>query len=62
MGAPNAGRHVARVHTMDHKGGVWLPGALVAASLPELVAMMPPRLTWQDRTRIDPPGVMEMWD
>ncbi len=53
--------HVARAHTADHHGGVWLPGALVADTLGELVALLPPGLTWEDRAPLDLPGVLEVW-
>ena len=55
------GRRVGRVHTADHRGGVWLPGVLVADTLEELVAMMPSGLTRRPRTPIDAPGVVETW-
>ncbi len=56
------GRHVGKVHTADHRGGVWLPGALVADTLEALVGMMPPGLTRRSRAAIDAPGVVETWD
>ncbi len=46
---------------MDHHGGVWLPGALVADTLAALVALLPRGLTREDRTPLDPPGVVEVW-
>lgn len=56
------GRHVGKVHTADHQGGVWLPGALVADTLDALAGMMPPGLTRYPRASVDPPGVVETWD
>ena len=55
-------RYVARAHTVDHHGGVWLPGALVADTSDALRAMLPDGLTRRDRAPIDPPGVVETWD
>ena len=47
---------------MNHHSGVWLPSALMAATLEALVGMMPPRLTRWPRASVDPPGVVETWD
>ncbi len=55
-------RYVGRVHTADHHGGVWLPGALVASTLEALVVMMPAGLTRYPRASVDPLGVVETWD
>lgn len=56
------GRLVARAHTADHHGGVYLPGALVANTLDELRAMLPTGLMRHDRTSMDPPDVVEVWE
>ncbi len=56
------GKVTARAHTMDHQGGVWLPGAFVADTLEELRAMMPAGLTRRDRVPVDPEGVVETWE
>ena len=53
---------VARAHTADHAGGVYLPGALVANTLAELRTMLPGGLERRDRTSLDPPDVLEVWD
>lgn len=55
-------RLVARAHTADHHGGVYLPGALVADTLEELRAQLPAGLTRHDRTSMDPPDVVEVWE
>lgn len=51
-----------RAHTADHHGGVYLPGALVADTLEELRAMLPAGLMRHDRTSLDPPDVIEVWE
>ena len=56
------GRLVARAHTADHHGGVYLPGALVANTLEGLRAQLPTGLTRHGRTSVDPPDVVEVWD
>lgn len=56
------GRFVARAHTADHHGGVYLPGALVADTLEGLHAMLPAGLTRHGRTSVDPPDVFEVWE
>ncbi len=56
------GKVMARAHTMDHRGEVWLPGVLVADTLEELRAMMPAGFTRRDRVSVDPEGVVETWD
>ena len=56
------GRLVARAHTADHAGDVYLPVALVADTLEELRAMLPAGLTRHGRTSVDPPDVVEVWD
>ena len=56
------GRFVARAHTSDHTGGVYLPGALVADTLEELQEQLPTGLTCRRRASIDPPEVLEVWD
>ncbi len=55
------GYHVARAHTADYKGGVWLPGALVSSTLVGLVAMLPPGLTREGTSAFDPLGLVETW-
>ena len=54
------GRLVARAHTADHHGGVYLPGALVANTLAELRARLPTGLKHHGRTSLDPPDVIEV--
>jgi len=56
------GKLVARAHTADHHGGVYLPGAVVADTLAELHALLPAGLTCRGRASIDPPEVVEVWD
>ncbi|MGI4940506.1 MAG: hypothetical protein ACRYHQ_08085 [Janthinobacterium lividum] len=56
------GCHVGKVHTADHRDGMWLPGSLVAPTLEALVGTMPPGLTRYPRASVDPPGVVETWD
>jgi hypothetical protein len=56
------GRFVARAHTADHQGGRYLPGALVDDTLEELRAILPTGLGRRDRTSLDPPDVLEVWD
>ncbi len=56
------GRFTARAHTMDRRGGVPLPGVLVADTLDELRAMLPAGLTRRDNVLVDPPAVVETWD
>lgn len=56
------GRFVARAHTADHHGGVYLPGALVADTLGELRTMLPVGLERHGRTSVDPPDVVEVWE
>jgi len=56
------GRMVARAHTADHSGGVYLPGALVADTLGELRAMLPAGLARHGRTSVDPADVVEVWE
>jgi len=59
------GQFTARAHTLDHHGGKYLPGALVADTLVDLRAQMPagltitPRTPWQD---FYPDDIVEMWD
>ncbi|MGI4946053.1 MAG: hypothetical protein ACRYHQ_36755 [Janthinobacterium lividum] len=55
------GAVMARAHTADFKGGVLLPGGLVAATLDELRSRLPARLTREDRQTGDPPGIIETW-
>ena len=56
------GRFVARAHTAEHQGGRYLPGALIADTLDELRAMLPTGLKCHERTSLDPPEVVEVWD
>lgn len=56
------GKFTARAHTAGHQGGVYLPGALVAATLGELRAQLPTGLTRHERTSAYPPDVVEDWD
>ena len=56
------GKFKARAHTAGHQGGVYLPGALVAATLGELRAQLPTGLTRHERTSAYPPDVVEDWD
>ena len=37
------------------------PYVLLADTLTELPAMLPPGLEWSNRRPIDPPGVLEIW-
>ncbi len=59
------GKFTARAHTLRHRGGKYLPGALVADTVVELQAQMPAGLTvtqrmpWQD---FIPTDIVEMWD
>ena len=43
-------------------GGRWLPGELVADTLAEVRAMLPPGLTRSERTSVLSPEVVETWD
>lgn len=56
------GKFIARAHTADHKGGVCLPGAVVADTLEGLRAQLPVGLRRLGRTSIHPPEVIETWD
>lgn len=55
-------RFVACVHTLDHHGGVYLPGALVAETLETLRAQLPAGLTRYNRTSLLPAEVIETWE
>lgn len=55
------GAVMARAHTADFKGGVLLPGGLVAATLDELRQMLPVGLTQDNRNAWDPAEVIEVW-
>src|SRR3954454_4293389 len=46
------GKFIARAHTGAPDGGRWLPGELVADTLPELRAMLPAGLTRWERTSV----------
>ena len=52
------GAVMARAHTADFKGGVLLPGGLVAATLDDLRQMMPAGLVLEDRSAWDPGEVI----
>lgn len=54
-------RFMARAHTADHTGGVYLPGALVADTLDELRAQMPAGLGLWERMAGYPAEVIEVW-
>ena len=56
------GKFIARAHTAAHDGGKWLPGELVADTLDELRAMLPPGLTRWERTAMMAAEVVEVWD
>lgn len=60
--APGAFVLMARAHTADHRGGTFLPRALVASTLDELHRMMPAGLTRRDRVAGDPVEILEVWD
>ena len=53
------GCFVARAHTADHAGGVYLPGALVADTLEELRTMLPAGLARPGRPSVAPRDVVE---
>ncbi len=55
-------KFTAPAHTMDRRGGVPLPGVLVADTLDELRALLPAGLTRRDNVLVDPPAVVETWD
>jgi len=55
-----SGRFVARAHTADPHGGAWLPGELVADTLDELRATLPPWLTHWERTEVMSSEVLEV--
>ena len=56
------GRFVARAHTCDHHGGVYLPGALIADTLVALRAQLPAGMTCHVWCSVDPPHVVEVWE
>jgi hypothetical protein len=56
------GRVTARAMVADQHGGERLPGELVADTLAELRAMLPPGLTRWERTSVMSPEVLEVWD
>ena len=60
--AAGGGTVMARAHTVDLRGGVFLPGGLVAPTLGELQQMMPAGLSRKDRSMWDPPEVIETWE
>ena len=55
------GRLMARAHTADHCGGVYLPGAVVVERLDKLRAQLPAGLTCSGRAPFDSPDVVEVW-
>ena len=54
-------RFMARAHTSDHVGGVFLPGALVADTLEELRAQLPAGLELWEPLAGCPADVIETW-
>ena len=62
VGPAAGGAVMARAHTADFQGGVFLPGGLVAPTLDELRQMMPGGLVREDRSAWDPPEVIETWE
>ena len=61
VGPAAGGAVMARAHTADFRGGVLLPGGLMAPTLAELRQMMPAGLTTEDRQAGDPTEVIETW-
>jgi hypothetical protein len=57
-----SGNFTARAHTAAPDGGKWLPGEMVADTLNELRAMLPPGLTRWERTSVMSPEVLEVWN
>ena len=55
------GTVMARAHTADLRGGMFLAGALVAPTLNELRQMMPAGLAREERSVWDPADVIELW-
>ena len=56
------GKFIARAMVADPHGGKRLPGELVADTLDELRAMLPPGLTRWERSSVMLPEVLEVWD
>ena len=56
------GKFIARAVIADPYGGKWLPGEMVADTLDELRAMLPPGLTRRERASVMSPEVLEAWD
>ena len=56
------GKAVAWAVAADPSGGTRVPGGLVANTLDELRALLPPGLTRRDRTSVMPVMVLETWD
>ncbi len=56
------GRAVAYVMVATTSGGFRLPGELVADTIEEVRAMLPPGLIRHDRSTYDPVGTVEAWD
>jgi hypothetical protein len=56
------GKFIARAMVADPLGGKRLPGELVADTLDELRAMLPPGLTRWERSSVMLPEVLEVWD
>jgi len=60
-GPEHPGRFMARAHTADHAGGVYLPGALVADTLDELRPQLPAGLGLWEPMAGYPADVLEPW-
>jgi len=60
--AMSGGRVTARAVMADQHGGTRLPGELVADTLEELRAMLPPGLVRWERTSVMSSEVVEVWD
>lgn len=60
-GPDHHARFMARAHTADHVGGVFLPGALVAPTLDELRAQLPAGLGLWEPMAGFPADVIETW-
>jgi hypothetical protein len=56
------GKFIGRAVVADQHGGERLPGELVADTLAELRAMLPPGLTRWERTAMMAAEVVEVWD
>ncbi len=56
------GQAVAYAIKISNSGGHRLPGELVADTIEQVRAMLPPGLTRHDRSTYDPVGTVEAWD